>query len=425
MIIFHPLSTGESSQELNKKKIINDPVYGFISIPYEIIFDLIEHPFFQRLRRIRQLGMTYLVYPGALHTRFHHAIGALYLTGKAIEILRGKGNEITDQEAEAVSIAILLHDIGHSPFSHALENSLVNGVTHEHFSSLFMEKLNEEFDGALTMAIRIFNGTYSKNFLHQLVSGQLDMDRLDYLKRDSFFTGVSEGVISSDRIIEMLDVHHDQLVVEAKGIYSIEKFIIARRLMYWQVYFHKTVLAAEQMLVKALQRAKELSMNGSDLFATPALQVFLKSRLTAADFARDKKNLETFASLDDYDIFTALKVWSSHPEPVLSTICRGLVDRRLYKCLLQQKPFESRMTDKLKKNAAAQFKVSEADADYFAFTGAIANNAYNPKEEKINILFKDKQVRDIADASDQLNISVLSGPVTKYFLCRHPLLQHE
>ena len=410
---------------MNKKKIINDPVYGFISIPYEIIFDLIEHPFFQRLRRIRQLGMTYLVYPGALHTRFHHALGALYLTGEAIETLRGKGHDITQQEAEAVSIAILLHDIGHSPFSHALENSLVRGLSHEDFSALIMERLNREFNGRLTDAISIFNGSYKKNFLHQLVTGQLDMDRLDYLKRDSFFTGVSEGVVSADRILKMLDVYNDQLVVEAKGIYSIEKFIIARRLMYWQVYFHKTVLAAEQMLVKALQRAKELSFMGTQVFATPALEVFLKKDISKRDFETDPGMLEIFASLDDYDIFTALKVWAGHSDQVLSELCKGLVDRRLYKCRLQDGPFSSETSEALTIKAMNIFGISEKEVDYFIFTGTIANNAYNPNEEKINILFKDNTVKDIAFASDHLNISVLSGPVTKHFLCMHPLLREN
>jgi HD superfamily phosphohydrolase len=367
--------------------------------------------------------MTYLVYPGALHTRFHHAIGALFLTGEAIETLRSKGHDITEEEAEAVSIAILLHDIGHSPFSHALENSLVEGLGHEDFSSLFMQRLNDEFKGALKDAISIFSGSYHKNYLKQLVSGQLDMDRLDYLRRDSFFTGVSEGVVSTERIIKMLDVYNDQLVVDAKGIYSIEKFIIARRLMYWQVYFHKTVLAAEQMLVKALQRAKELSMSGIELFATPALTIFLKNNISRKDFETDSSLLETFASLDDYDIFTSLKVWMQHSDPVLSALCTGLVNRQLYKCSLQNNPFNPAETGRLKQEAVRKFRISESESDYFIFTGTIANSAYNPNEEKINILFKDRSVRDIAFASDQLNISVLSGPVTKSFLCCHPALQ--
>ncbi len=400
-------------------------MYGFITIPYDIIFDLIENPWFQRLRNIRQLGMTYLVYPGALHTRFHHAIGALHLTGEAIETLRSKGHIITGAEARAVSIAILLHDIGHGPFSHALENSLVTGIGHEVFSRLFMERLNKEMNGALKMAIAVFQGKHEKKFLHQLISGQLDMDRLDYLKRDSFFTGVSEGVVSHERIIKMLDVAGDQLVVEAKGIYSIEKFIIARRLMYWQVYFHKTVLAAEQMLVRALQRARELTTGGMRLFSTPSLQLFLEREFAYDDFIQDSTLLEKYAGLDDYDIFSALKGWISHPDPMLSSLSYGLVNRRLFKCLLQDHPFDEQVVREKVLQAARMFDCDVRDAAYYVFTGTIANNAYNPAEEHINILFKDHRVRDIADASDQLNISVLSGPVTKYFLCMHPGLQQD
>lgn len=410
---------------VNKKKIINDPVYGFISLPSDIIFDLIEHPYFQRLRRIRQLGLTYLVYPGALHTRFHHALGALHLIGKAVETLKSKGHEITEVEFEAVSIAILLHDIGHSPFSHALENSLVSGLNHEEVSLLFMNKLNEFFHGALTMAIAIFKGTYPKQFLHQLVSGQLDMDRLDYLNRDSFFTGVSEGVVSYDRIIKMLDVYNDQLVVQAKGIYSIEKFIIARRLMYWQVYFHKTVLAAEQMLIKIMQRAKELAMLGKDLFASPALKVFLENNISKSDFLETPLLLEKYAALDDYDIFASLKVWVDHEDIILSTLCRGITFRNLYKCFLQKEPIAESEVNRIKEIATKLFNIDKEYAGYYVFSGAITNNAYNPDEEKINILFKDYKVKDIAHASDQLNISVLSGPVIKYFLCIHPLLVNK
>ncbi|MES1224106.1 MAG: HD domain-containing protein, partial [Bacteroidota bacterium] len=303
---------------VNKRKIFNDPIYGFITIPNELIFDLIEHPYFQRLRRIKQLGLTALVYPGALHTRFHHAMGAMYLMTQAIDVLRAKGVEITAEEAEGVTAAVLLHDIGHGPFSHALESSLVNDVSHEQLSEIFMDKLNAELKGKLSLAIRIFRNEYSKKFLHQLVSSQLDMDRLDYLKRDSFFTGVSEGIISSDRIIAMLAVANDSLAIEAKGIYSIEKFIIARRLMYWQVYLHKTVLSAEHLLVNILSRAKELSANGEELFATPALQVFLKNNFSKTDFTANETVLSAFAELDDNDIFTSIKVWKDADDPILA-----------------------------------------------------------------------------------------------------------
>lgn len=424
-LLFHTRISQQITNVLNKKKIINDPVYGFISIPREIIFDLIEHPYFQRLRRIRQLGMTYLVYPGALHTRFHHAIGALHLMGEAIETLRGKDREITDHEALSVSIAVLLHDIGHSPFSHTLENILVDDLNHEEVSVMFMNHLNKQFNGVLTEAITIFKGTYHKKFLHQLVSGQLDMDRLDYLNRDSFFTGVSEGVVSYDRIIKMLDVHNDQLVVQAKGIYSIEKFIIARRLMYWQVYFHKTVLAAEKMLVKVLQRAKELTRNGTRLFATPAFQRFLENDISRKDFINNPLMLDAFSQLDDYDILTSIKVWATDQDKLLSVLCDGLINRRLYKCLLQNEPVPESLISKLKEKAKHLFNLSEADTGYFVFTGMIANNAYNANEEKINILLHGSMVKDIAEASDHLNISVLSGPVIKYFLCIHPLIASD
>lgn len=301
----------------NKLKIFNDPVYGFITIPYEIIFDLIEHPYFQRLRRIKQLGLTAFVYPGALHTRFHHAMGAMHIMGTAIEVLRTKGNDITEAEAKAVTIAILLHDIGHGPFSHALETSIVNDVNHEDISEILMDKLNTEFNGELSLAIAIFKNNYKKKFLHQLVSSQLDMDRLDYLKRDSFFTGVSEGVISGDRIIAMLNVVNDELVIDSKGIYSIEKFIVARRLMYWQVYLHKTVLAAENLLVNILTRAKELTLKGEVLFGSPSFLYFLKNKVSKVDFINNSKIIELFTDLDDYDIMSAIKVWKNNTDTIL------------------------------------------------------------------------------------------------------------
>lgn len=406
----------KKNTQLNKRKIFNDPIYGFISIPFEIIFDLIEHPYFQRLRRIKQLGLTPLVYPGALHTRFHHAMGAMYLMGEAIEILRSKGTDITEEEAQAVTIAILLHDIGHGPYSHALETSIVEKVSHEDISEIFMNKLNLLYEGKLTLAIDIFNNRYHKKFLHQLVSSQLDIDRLDYLKRDSFFTGVSEGIISSDRIIAMLTVVNDELAIEAKGIYSIEKFIIARRLMYWQVYLHKTVLAAEHLVVKILKRAKELTLAGEELFATPAFQVFLKNRFTKIDFQKEEV-LDSFSKLDDYDIFSSIKVWSEHPDLILSTLSGNLVNRHLYRIELQNKPFEPAKIKRITNRAMETYRLNETEIDYFVFTDSIKNSAYNPQFEKINILYKDGELVDIADASDQLNISVLSRPVEKFFLC--------
>ena len=339
------------ANSVNKRKIFNDPIYGFITLPGELIFDLIEHPYFQRLRRIKQLGLTALVYPGALHTRFHHAMGAMYLMTQAIEVLRSKGVEITAAEAEGVTAAILLHDIGHGPFSHALESSLVHGVSHEKISELFMDKLNHEFNGALNLAITIFKNEYPKKFLHQLVSSQLDMDRLDYLKRDSFFTGVSEGIISSDRILAMLTVVNDSLAIEAKGIYSIEKFIIARRLMYWQVYLHKTVLSAEHLLVNILSRAKELTAKGHQLFATPALQLLLQNNYTLRDFIKNDKVLDAFAELDDNDIYTSIKVWMNNNDRILSFLCRCLMNRNLFKVELQNENFSSEKISELKNKA--------------------------------------------------------------------------
>ncbi|MGZ4056001.1 MAG: HD domain-containing protein [Bacteroidia bacterium] len=401
----------------NKLKIFNDPIYGFVSLPYEIIYDLIDHPYFQRLRRIKQLGLTNLVYPGALHTRFHHAMGAMHLMGQAIDVIRSKGHEITDEEAKGVTIAILLHDIGHGPFSHALEHSIVSDITHEDISELFMSRLNKEFNGELTLAIKIFQNKYHKKFLHQLVSSQLDMDRLDYLKRDSFFTGVSEGVISSDRIIKMLNVVNDELAVEAKGIYSIEKFIIARRLMYWQVYLHKTVLSAESLLVNILKRAKELAEKKVELFCTPALRTFLYKKYTEKDFRTKPELLDTFAQLDDNDIMTSIKVWTAHPDKVLSMLCRQLVDRKLFKVELQSLPFKEDKIKSIKSDIKKRCGLDDKEVNYFVFTGNVTNDAYRADKIRINILFKDGTVADIADASDQLSIDVLAKTVKKYYLC--------
>jgi len=402
---------------LNKQKIINDPIYGFITIPSELVFDIIEHPYFQRLRRIKQLGLTAYVYPGALHTRFHHALGAMHLMITCIDTLRSKGTEITNEEAEGAIIAILLHDIGHGPFSHALESVIVKDVHHEEISLLFMNKLNDEFDGKLSLAIQIFQNKYSKNFLHQLVSSQLDMDRLDYLKRDSFFTGVSEGIINSDRIISMLRVKDDTLAVEAKGIYSIEKFIIARRLMYWQVYLHKTVLCAEHMLVKILQRAKYLTKLGIDLPATPPFAFFLKHEITQQQFFDESKISEVFSRLDDYDIFTSIKMWQWNDDKVLNLLCNQLIDRKLLHIEISNNPFEAEKQSTISKKVQTILNLNADEASYFLISDSVTNNAYKPGDDKINLLYRDGTMIDIADAADQLNISVLSNTVEKFFMC--------
>ena len=406
----------------NKKKIFNDPVYGFITIPHPLVFDIIEHPWFQRLRRIRQLGLSHMVYPGALHTRFHHALGALHLTVQAIDTLRSKGHEITEEEALGVELAILLHDIGHSPFSHALEHSIVTGISHEKVSQLFMEQLNQLFGGKLTTAISIFRGTYPKHFLHQMISSQLDMDRLDYLNRDSFYTGVLEGKIGAQRIIKMLDVDNGKLVVEEKGVYSIEKFIVARRLMYWQVYLHKTVLAAEQLLVNILLRAKELVQNGEELFATPAFSYFLHNTCTEQDFTANPELLNRYAQLDDYDIFSSIKVWAEHPDIVLSRLCKGMVNRQLYKIRLRKDPFTVEETRPFCQLAQQRFGLKESEANYFAFNGSISNSAYDPSGEPIRILYRDGSAIELSAASDQMDVAVLSSPVQRYFLCTLPEL---
>jgi HD superfamily phosphohydrolase len=402
---------------LNKKKIINDPVYGFISIPTDLVFDLIEHPYFQRLRYIKQLGMTHLVYPGALHTRFHHALGALHLMSLAVETLRYKGQIITEAEEEAVSVAILLHDIGHGPFSHALEQLIVEGVWHEDISKLLMNELNKQFDGRLTMAIEIFNGTYSKNFLHQLVSSQLDMDRMDYLNRDSFFTGVSEGVISSDRIIKMLNVVDDHVVVEEKGIYSIEKFLIARRLMYWQVYLHKTVIAAEVQLTKILKRAREVIQSGNELNCTPSLNHFLSNSINSEVFISEDSNLQTFAGLDDTDVMAAVKVWEGSEDFVLSKLCRDLIQRNLYHVDITNELPDQKKVDDLMIKVAVKYGISEHEASYFVFTDVVRNNAYKTGDGSILILMKDGSVKDITAASDNSNLEALAKTVKKYILC--------
>jgi len=406
-----------TAKPLKKKKIINDPVYGFISIPDGLVFSLIEHPWFQRLRYIKQLGMTHLVYPGALHTRFHHALGAMHLMCLAIETLRNKGHEISDEEEQAVAIAILLHDIGHGPFSHALEETIVHGISHEDISTLLMNKLNQQYNGKLTTAIAIFNGTYPKGFLHELVSGQLDMDRMDYLNRDSFFTGVSEGVISFDRIIKMLDVVNGHIAVEEKGIYSIEKFIIARRLMYWQVYLHKTVVSAEQLLAKILKRARELALAKKPLFATPALSHFLTAQVSKADFLNGDEHINAFVGLDDSDIMSAIKVWEDCDDFVLSALCKMLMQRHLYHVEITNEPPGQATLEELKAQALSKFPIGKDQLDYFVFTDTIRNNAYRPGGDSIHILMKNGTLQDIASASDYSSLDALSRTVKKHITC--------
>ncbi len=399
----------------NKLKIVNDPIYGFITIPSGLIFDLIEHPYFQRLRRISQMGMSYLVYPGAHHTRFHHAIGAMHLMQKAVQVLRLKEVVISEEEEEALYIAILLHDIGHGPFSHAMEHSIVNNLSHEKISLLFMEQLNRQFNNRLTFAIQIFKDDYSRKFLYQLISSQLDMDRLDYLRRDSFYTGVPEGAVNSERLITMLNVVDDKLVVEEKAIYSVEKFIVARRLMYWQVYLHKTSLVAEQLLVGVLKRAKELTINGTDLPASDSLLFFLKNAVSIEGFSEDM--LATFAELDDYDIVSALKSWIKVDDYVLQNLSQMILNRDLLKIKIKKKPFSDERIQRERKEFEKKHNLSEVDASYFVFTGEIFNQAYNMNQETINLLTDSGKVVDVAKASDQLNLEALSKKVVKYYLC--------
>lgn len=407
------MSLGRSSN----RKIINDPVYGFISISDQILFDIIEHPYFQRLRRIKQLGLTHLVYPGALHTRFHHSLGTMFLMGKAITELRSKGHLITEEEEFGALAAVLLHDVGHGPFSHALEHSIGNGIRHEEISKLFMAYFNDLNGNKLDIGIDIFNNNYKKKFLHKLVSSQLDMDRIDYLKRDSFFTGVSEGTINYERLINMLDVVNDDLVIEAKGIYSIEKFITARRLMYWQVYLHKTVLAAEYMLMRVLKRANELSKKGYELFCTPALSYFLKNDIDAKTFRTNEESLMQFAKLDDFDVLTSIKVWVNHDDKVLSTLSKNIINRKLFRIEMQKEKFSENYIDEIKEKTKKKYKLTNSEIDYFVIHDETSNYAYQQGADKINILYKDRTVYDISEISDDLNISLLSKPITKHFLC--------
>lgn len=398
----------------NKKKIFNDPVYGFITLPHELIFELIEHPFFQRLRRIKQLGMTDLVYPGALHTRFHHALGAMHLMTEAVETLRNKNVEISEDEALGAYIAILLHDIGHGPFSHALEHTLLD-IHHEDISMILMEELNVVFEGKLNIGIAIFCDKYPKAFLHQLVSGQLDMDRMDYLNRDSFFTGVSEGVIGYDRIIKMLNVVDNQLVVEEKGIYSIEKFLIARRLMYWQVYLHKTVVVAEQMLIKILERAKFLSKNNEKVVINKNLALLLHQNYKKCDFQNNRRLItEHFVHLDDYDIVGALKEFSGGEDKVISILSRRLLDRHLFKIETHSEPIQGNHVEAIKLRIRHQFHLTENEVEYFVFVGQESNITYTKTKDEIKILCKDGVVRPISELSDYY---IPSKNIVKYYCC--------
>lgn len=401
--------------QINKLKILNDPIYGFISIPNPLIYDLIQHPYFQRLRRISQMGLSYLVYPGAHHTRFHHALGCMHIMQKTIEVLRFKGVSISEEEENALLIAILLHDIGHGPFSHAMEHSIVENVNHEAISLLFMNKLNEEFGGKLSLAIQIFKGDYHRKFMLQLISSQLDMDRMDYLKRDSFYSGVAEGNISSDRLIQMMTVVNDQLVIEEKGIYSVEKFLMARRLMYWQVYFHKTSLVAELILTKVLKRAKELTQKGIVLNCSESLLYFMNNKIELATF--DSNTLEKFANLDDFDIISALKSWLNNDDFILSNLSKMIINRDLLKIKLKSEKFSKTDLESLQLAFSKDNQISIQDSSYFIFKGKIKNQAYSVQAEPIRILKKDNTIEDVVEASDQLNLKSISKEVTKYYLC--------
>lgn len=403
---------------MNKRKIINDPVYGFITIRNELIFDIINHPYFQRLRRIKQMGLAELVYPGAHHTRFHHALGAMHLMSITLDNLRTKGVEITDKEYEGALVAILLHDIGHGPFSHALEFSLLEDVPHEHLSRMIMARLNKEFNGALSTALDIFNGTHPKAFLHQLVSSQLDIDRLDYLKRDSFFSGVSEGTIGADRIIKMLDVKDGQLVVEEKGIYSIENFLSARRLMYWQVYLHKAGVSAEKMLVAIINRAKKLTRKKKlELFMSDGLRLFFEREIGIELFAEDEQILEAFLELDDYDLWGAIKIWAKSDDEILSKLCRMLLNRELFRIQFSSEPISKEEKESLQQKVVDTYGITPKEAKYFFSTGQVQNNAYLSNDKKIMILSKNGEVRDVVAAADLPNIKAMSKIVRKYYRC--------
>lgn len=400
---------------INKLKIFNDPIYGFITIPNALIYDLVQHPYFQRLRRISQMGLSYLVYPGANHTRFHHALGCMHIMQKAVITLRFKGIAISQEEENALYIAILLHDIGHGPFSHAMESSIVEDVHHEAISLLFMNQLNEEFGGQLSLAIQVFNGDYHRKFMLQLISSQLDMDRMDYLKRDSFYSGVAEGNVNSERLIQMMNVVDDVLVIEEKGIYSVEKFLMSRRLMYWQAYLHKTSLVAELILTKALKRAKELTEKGVVLPCSEPLLFFMQHKITMENF--DSETLDLFSQLDDFDIISALKAWQKQDDFILSSLSKMIINRDLLKIKLSEEKVPIEELQMLKERFASKNNISLTEANYFIFKGKIKNQAYSKEAEPIRILKKDKTIEDVVEASDQLNLKTLSKFVTKYYLC--------
>jgi len=399
----------------NKLKIFNDPIYGFIRIPNTLIFEIIAHPYFQRLRRISQMGLSYLVYPGAHHTRFHHAIGSMHLMIQAIQVLRFKKVDISEEEEMGLLCAILLHDIGHGPFSHAMEHSIVEGINHERISGYFMEELNAKFNGSLTLGIQIFEGTYPRKFLNQLVSSQLDMDRLDYLKRDSFYTGVAEGNINAERLITMLTVHDDELVVEEKGIYSVEKFLMARRFMYWQVYLHKTGLVAEQLLIRTLKRAKELHSEGIELACSAPLKFFIENKIGDANF--NNEILRRFAQLDDVDILSAIKIWQFQSDFVLSHLCNMILNRNLLKIKIKSKRISQEKIRAQVENFKSTHGLSEKEARYFIFSGRIANKAYDQDKQNINILKANGKLVDVAKASDHLNLAALTKTVEKFYIC--------
>ena len=403
---------------MNDAKIINDPVFGFIKIPRGLLLDIVQHPLMQRLTRIKQLGMANVVYPAAQHTRFQHSIGAFHLMSEAILSLQQKGHFIFDSEAEAVEAAILMHDIGHGPFSHVLENSLISGISHEKISLLMMEQINHEMEGALNLALKIFKGDYQKKFLHELISSQLDMDRLDYLRRDSFFTGVTEGNIGSARIIKMLDVVDDKLVVNSKGIYSIENYLTTRRLMYWQVYLHKTTVAFEKMLVNTLRRAKLLAHQGKELFASPALRYFLYNDLDAAFFeAHQEEALRNYGLLDDSDIWCALKDWMSSDDQILSLLATNLINRHIFRVEIHEEPVTQERIDEVLKILMAYYGISREEASYLISVDIIEKDMYDVNDDRIDILYRDGTIRDIADASEILNVALLSKKIRKYYLC--------
>ncbi len=405
----------------NKKKIINDPVFGFISVPNEFLFDILQHPYVQRLNRIRQLGLSYYVYPGATHTRFLHSLGAMHLMQEAVSVLRQKNVDISHSEGNAAMAAILLHDVGHGPFSHVLEHTLVSGISHEEISLMMMQTINREMHGALEGAIQIFKNEYPKHFLHQLVSSQLDVDRLDYLCRDSFFCGVNEGTVASARILKMLNVCDDKLVVEAKGIYSIEKFLVARRLMYWQVYLHKTSVAAEQLLIKILTRAKQLATEGEQLFASTALQYFLYNTITAEDFLWSEDALRQYALLDDSDILAAVKVWAEGKDVVLKMLCTAFMNRVLFKVKMLETPLQETERNNLIEQYRNKWNITSQEAEYFFSEHSSVTNTYSPQDDNIGILYNDGTIKDVAEASDMLNLQVLTKRVEKHYLFYYQL----